>query len=50
VFLGWTALGLAWYFITRFRRPEVIARAGSWGEAADPAGAARVPSGHSLAQ
>jgi len=39
VFLGWTALGLGWYLITKARKPEVIASAATWGEAADPAAA-----------
>jgi amino acid transporter len=37
IFLGWTALGLVWYFITKARKPEVIAAAATWGDAADPA-------------
>jgi amino acid transporter len=40
VFLGWTFLGLVWYLITKVRKPEVIAGAATWGEAADPAAAA----------
>jgi len=39
VFLGWTALGLGWYLITKARKPEVITSAATWGEAADPAAA-----------
>ena len=29
VFLGWTAVGLAWYLIVKFSQPEVIASAGA---------------------
>jgi hypothetical protein len=32
VFLGWTAVGLAWYMAVRHTRPQVIASAGQWGE------------------
>jgi amino acid transporter len=32
VFLGWTAIGLGWYWVVRVSRPEVAARAGRWGE------------------
>jgi amino acid transporter len=32
VFLGWTALGIAWYWAIRMRRPEVVANAAAWGE------------------
>jgi amino acid transporter len=32
VFLGWTALGLIWYWGVRMRKPEVVANAGAWGE------------------
>ena len=35
-FLIWTAIGLAWYFVIKLRRPEVVANAGSWGEHAAP--------------
>ncbi len=34
VFLGWTALGLAWYWAVRLRKPSVVASAGAWGEQA----------------
>ena len=34
VFLGWTALGLAWYWAVRLRKPVVVASAGAWGEQA----------------
>jgi amino acid transporter len=37
VFLGWTAIGLAWYGLVRLRSPEVAARAASWGEQGVPA-------------
>src|ERR1700733_14567366 len=37
VFLGWTALGLIWYLIIKFTRPEVVRAAGTWGDASDPA-------------
>jgi len=40
VFLGWTALGLIWYLIIKFTRPEVVRAAGTWGDASDPAAAA----------
>jgi amino acid transporter len=40
VFLAWTALGLLWYFFLRIRKPHVIAAAGTWGDASDPAAAA----------
>jgi amino acid transporter len=32
VFLGWTAIGLGWYWVVRVSRPEVAAQAGRWGE------------------
>jgi amino acid transporter len=32
VFLGWTAIGLAWYGLVRLRDPQVVANAGAWGE------------------
>jgi amino acid transporter len=34
VFLGWTAIGLAWYYLVKLRKPEVIAAAGTWGDVA----------------
>ena len=40
VFLAWTAVGLAWYLVVKFTRPEVVASAATWGDAADPAAAA----------
>ena len=40
VFLGWTALGLAWYAVVKIRTPEVIHAAGTWGDATDPNAAA----------
>jgi amino acid transporter len=40
VFIVWTAVGLAWYFIVKFTKPEVIRSAATWGDAADPAAAA----------
>jgi amino acid transporter len=40
VFLGWTVLGLAWYFTVKIRHPEVIHAAGTWGDATDPNAAA----------
>jgi len=40
VFIVWTALGLIWYFILKFTKPEVVAAAATWGDAADPAAAA----------
>ena len=41
VFLAWTALGLISYFYVKMRKPEVVAAAGTWGDAADPAAAVR---------
>jgi amino acid transporter len=32
VFLGWTALGLIWYWGVKMRNPQVVANAGAWGE------------------
>jgi amino acid transporter len=32
VFLGWTALGVGWYWTIRLARPHVVARAGRWGD------------------
>jgi hypothetical protein len=40
VFIAWAVVGLIWYFITKFRKPEVIASAATWGDATDPAAAA----------
>jgi amino acid transporter len=40
VFLVWTAIGLIWYFITKFTKPEVVRAAATWGDAVDPAAAA----------
>ena len=40
VFLGWTALGLVWYFTVKIRKPEVVQAAGTWGDATDPNAAA----------
>jgi len=40
VFLVWTAVGLAWYFIVKMTKPEVVRSAGTWGDASDPAAAA----------
>jgi len=40
VFLAWTALGLIAYFYVKLRKPEVVAAAGTWGDAADPNAAA----------
>ena len=40
VFLAWTALGLIAYFYVRMRKPEGVAAAGTWGDAADPNAAA----------
>ncbi|MBO0801606.1 MAG: APC family permease [Nocardiopsaceae bacterium] len=34
VFIAWTAVGAAWYLAVRLRKPEVVAGAASWGEAA----------------
>jgi hypothetical protein len=38
IFIVWTAVGLAWYLIVRFSRPQVVASAAAWGEHA-PEGA-----------
>jgi hypothetical protein len=35
VFLGWTAIGLIWYWVVKLRKPEVVANAGTWGEHAE---------------
>ena len=40
IFLAWTAIGLIWYFIIKFTRPDVIRSAATWGDTADPAAAA----------
>jgi amino acid transporter len=40
IFLGWTALGLIAYLYVKFRRPEVVRSAATWGDASDPAAAA----------
>jgi amino acid transporter len=32
IFLGWAAIGVAWYLILRFRNPAVVAAAGEWGD------------------
>jgi hypothetical protein len=32
VFIGWTAIGLGWYFFVRLRKPQVVANAAAWGE------------------
>jgi amino acid transporter len=32
VFFAWTAIGVGWYWAVRLRLPEVIARAGRWGD------------------
>jgi hypothetical protein len=37
VFLVWTAIGLAWYFVIKLTKPEVVRSAATWGDAADPA-------------
>jgi amino acid transporter len=46
VFLVWTAVGLAWYFVIKFTRPEVVRAAGTWGDAYDPAAAAEEAAGN----
>jgi hypothetical protein len=46
VFIVWTAVGLAWYFVIKFTRPEVVRAAGTWGDAADPAAAAEEAAGN----
>jgi amino acid transporter len=35
VFLAWTAVGIAWYWAIRIRRPHVVAQAGQWGDQLD---------------
>src|SRR6185312_9209132 len=40
VFIVWTAVGLAWYFVIKVTKPEVVRSAGTWGDASDPAAAA----------
>jgi amino acid transporter len=40
VFIVWTAVGLAWYFVIRFTKPGVVRAAGTWGDASDPNAAA----------
>jgi len=30
--VGWTALGVGWYWTVRLARPHVVARAGRWGD------------------
>jgi amino acid transporter len=40
VFLVWTAVGLIWYFVIKFTRPDVVRGAGAWGDASDPNAAA----------
>jgi hypothetical protein len=32
VFLGWTAVGVAWYGALRLKRPHLAAQAGLWGD------------------
>jgi amino acid transporter len=34
VFLGWTVLGVSWYWAIRVARPHVVALAGRWGDQA----------------
>jgi amino acid transporter len=40
VFIVWTAVGLVWYFVIKFTKPEVVRSAATWGDAVDPAAAA----------
>ena len=40
VFLVWTAVGLIWYFVIKFTRPDAVRGAGAWGDASDPNAAA----------
>src|ERR1700761_8168934 len=40
VFLVWTAVGLAWYFTIKLRKPDIVRAAGTWGDASDPNAAA----------
>jgi amino acid transporter len=35
VFIAWTAIGLIWYLILKFTRPDVVRSAAAWGEAAE---------------
>jgi amino acid transporter len=32
VFIVWTAVGLAWYLVVRFTKPQVVADAAAWGD------------------
>jgi hypothetical protein len=50
VFLGWTAFGVAWYWVMRLSRPQVVAEAGRWGDQVPvPEGTAAVQAGLSTA-
>ncbi len=46
VFLGWTVLGIVWYLVIKFTRPEVVRGAGTWGDASDPNAAAEEAAGN----
>jgi amino acid transporter len=46
VFIVWTVVGLAWYLVIKFTRPEVVRAAGTWGDAVDPAAAAEEAAGN----
>jgi amino acid transporter len=46
LFIGWAAVGLIWYFIVKFTRPEVVRAAATWGDATDPAAAAEEAAGN----
>ena len=37
MFLGWTAIGLIWYWVVKLRNPQVVANASAWGEHAETA-------------
>jgi amino acid transporter len=46
VFIVWAAVGLAWYLVIKFTRPEVVRAAGTWGDASDPNAAAEEAAGN----
>jgi hypothetical protein len=46
VFIVWTAIGIIWYLVIKFTRPEVVRAAGTWGDASDPNAAAEEAAGN----
>jgi amino acid transporter len=46
VFIVWTAIGIVWYLVIKFTRPEVVRAAGTWGDASDPNAAAEEAAGN----